>query len=68
MSTLAARSGNVFAVRRRSRRGPGRLLLRGVLGLAVLVALGGAAAWLGTGATFAVQRVETGAYRFTTPR
>jgi cell division septal protein FtsQ len=65
VNTLAARSGNVFAVRRRAPRGPGRWLLRGSLGLTVLIVLGAVAAWLGTGATFAVRRVETGVYRFT---
>lgn len=55
-----------FAVRRTPQRAPrrrGLLRLAGVL--AGLAALAGATWWLGTSSTFAVQRVESGAYRFT---
>lgn len=63
----ASRSGlgEGFAVRRAPRRSPKKALLRAGVLLAGLAVLAAAGWWLGHSPTFAVQRVESGAYRFT---
>ena len=54
-----------FAVRRRTRRPRRPLVLRAVVGVAAAAALAALGWWLLTSPVFAVKRVETGAYRFT---
>ena len=56
---------NHFAVRRAPRRSLTGLILKVGAGLGVLVAAGLGAWWLLTSSTFAVARVESGSYRFT---
>ncbi len=54
-----------YAVRRTSRRSRTRLVLKVGAGIGVLAAAGLGVWWLLTSPTFAVARVESGAYRFT---
>jgi cell division protein FtsQ len=53
-----------MASRRVRRRDTRRLLVRGAIALAIVVAVGGGALWLLTAPKFAVARVETDRYRF----
>lgn len=57
--------GGVFAVRRGSQRSRRALIARSGAGLLTLLTLGCGLAWLLTSDTFAVKRLESGAYRYT---
>jgi cell division septal protein FtsQ len=60
-----SRSGEAFAVRRGPERSRQAVIARAGAGLLTLLAVGFGLWWLLTSATFAVNRLESGAYRYT---
>ena len=64
-ATGRGRQRRAFAVRQAPQRSRRATLVRAGAGLLTLLVLGAAAWWILTTETFAVQRIESGAFRFT---